>query len=318
MTSIFSTTFMCRTCGREICHDCFQLVQDVTDEPQNGTPEQLAAFKIRRDKHTYAKPFFLACLNRKDHGFSDFHPVTRFVQEELDQVVLDMQNLLKEGKFSDSAALVAPPDALPPVADGKSDTSGSEAALSYDVATFPDPISSPQYDTYTPSNVGKIHTDIPSFRLQIIPAALYDTPAGGGGRTINGHSFSELWKKGLPLLVKDVLPRFRLNWTPEYFMDYFGHKETMVIECQTDNSSKMTIREFFSYFGQYEGRTNCWKVKDFPPAAEFKQEFPMLFEDFSNAVPVPDYVRRDGVFNIASHFPVNAIGPDLGECLNIE
>lgn len=82
---------MCRTCGREICHDCFQLVRDVTEEPPNASPEELAAFKTRRDKHTYAKPFFLACLNRKDHGFSDFDPVTRFVQEELDQVVLDME-----------------------------------------------------------------------------------------------------------------------------------------------------------------------------------------------------------------------------------
>ena len=30
------------------------------------------------------------------------------------------------------------------------------------------------------------------------------------------------------------------------------------------------------------------------------------------ATPMPNYVRRDGVLNIASHFPSNAIGPDLG------
>lgn len=41
--------------------------------------------------------------------------------------------------------------------------------------------------------------------------------------------------------------------------------------------------------------------------------FPELFEDFSQAVPVPDYVRRDGVFNLGSHFPCNTVGPDLGE-----
>ncbi len=28
---------------------------------------------------------------------------------------------------------------------------------------------------------------------------------------------------------------------------------------------------------------------------------------------MPDYVRRDGVYNIGSHFPVNALGPDLGK-----
>ena len=30
-------------------------------------------------------------------------------------------------------------------------------------------------------------------------------------------------------------------------------------------------------------------------------------------MPVPDYVRRDGVFNLGSHFPSNTIAPDLGE-----
>lgn len=31
-----------------------------------------------------------------------------------------------------------------------------------------------------------------------------------------------------------------------------------------------------------------------------------------NAVPVPNYVRRDGVLNLSSHFPTNAIAPDIG------
>ena len=53
-------------------------------------------------------------------------------------------------------------------------------------------------------------------------------------------------------------------------------------------------------------------VQDWPPSTDFKTAFPELFDDFSLATPVPNYVRRDGVLNIASHFPSNAIGPDLG------
>ena len=55
--------------------------------------------------------------------------------------------------------------------------------------------------------------------------------------------------------------------------------------------------------------------QDWPPTTDFQHTFPELFEDFSNAVPVPDYVRRDGVYNIASHFPCNALGPDLGKII---
>jgi len=50
--------------------------------------------------------------------------------------------------------------------------------------------------------------------------------------------------------------------------------------------------------------------------ADFKSVFPELYDDFSNAVPVPDYVRRDGVYNIGSHFPSTALGPDLGRLSN--
>jgi lysine-specific demethylase 3 len=40
--------------------------------------------------------------------------------------------------------------------------------------------------------------------------------------------------------------------------------------------------------------------------------FPDLFNDFCNVVPIPDYVRPDGVNNVASFFPTNGISPDLG------
>ena len=53
-------------------------------------------------------------------------------------------------------------------------------------------------------------------------------------------------------------------------------------------------------------------IQDWPPSADFKTTFPELYDDFAQATPVPNYVRRDGVLNIASHFPKNAIAPDLG------
>lgn len=53
-------------------------------------------------------------------------------------------------------------------------------------------------------------------------------------------------------------------------------------------------------------------MQDWPPSTDFKTAFPELFEDFSQAVPVPNYVRRDGTLNISSHFPANTIAPDLG------
>ena len=42
-------------------------------------------------------------------------------------------------------------------------------------------------------------------------------------------------------------------------------------------------------------------MKDWPSTADFREAFPELFQDFSETVPAPDYTRRDGIVNIASH-----------------
>lgn len=55
--------------------------------------------------------------------------------------------------------------------------------------------------------------------------------------------------------------------------------------------------------------------QDWPPSSDFKDSFPALYDDFSSVVPFPDYVRRDGVLNLSSHFPANALCPDLGKWL---
>ncbi|KAG6914222.1 hypothetical protein DXG01_001676, partial [Tephrocybe rancida] len=55
-----------------------------------------------------------------------------------------------------------------------------------------------------------------------------------------------------------------------------------------------------------------WKLKDWPPSTDFRKAFPELWDDFARVVPVPSYVRRDGVMNLASHFPEGAVGPDIG------
>lgn len=56
---------------------------------------------------------------------------------------------------------------------------------------------------------------------------------------------------------------------------------------------------------------SIWPQK-WPLSTDFKAAFPELYDDFNRAVPVPNYVRRDGVLNIASHFPSNTVAPDLG------
>ncbi|CAK5275825.1 unnamed protein product [Mycena citricolor] len=129
---------------------------------------------------------------------------------------------------------------------------------------------------------------------------------------LSEQTFALLWAQGEPVLVTDTGSKLKLDWDPQYFIENHGSEDCLLIDCQSDQSTRRTVKEFFSTFGKYEDRNQCWKLKDWPPSSDFKTSFPKLYEDFSQAVPIPNYVRRDGVLNIASHFPSNTVSPDLG------
>ncbi|KAF5393641.1 hypothetical protein D9757_000422 [Collybiopsis confluens] len=195
----------------------------------------------------------------------------------------------------------------------------------------------------SPSNQA-INTSTSQTPLYLPPSHRSDIPSHEIPRyafdDLKPSTFPSIWKSGTPILVSDVARRFRIQWTPEYFIKTYGDQSCLIVECQTDNNKRVTVGEFFSEFGKYADRTasetassaqatidnndstdsrrifngpgEIWKLKDWPPSADFKTTFPELYEDFSNAVPIPNYVRRDGTLNIASHFPLNALAPDLG------
>ncbi|KAJ6567358.1 Clavaminate synthase-like protein [Mycena vulgaris] len=308
LTSIFCSSWMCRVCGRESCGECFEQIKSLTIEPTGASESQLRDLKSLRDKHTYVNPTFLMCLKKKDHGAKDFSPMSRFSKTELTDAIAEMERLLGGAALVDLALT----DASGPQPSGsmKSDqTSTAKSGGTPDVA--PSPLSSDSDATLISNG------DMPHY--------LGAPVASGSSTEIPAHEirqfresdlteeiFRPLWAQGDPLLVTDVAHKFQIDWSPEYFIKKYGAQSCLIIECQTDESKRITVAEFFTNFGQYDGRDQCWKLKDWPPSNDFESEFPELYDDFSRAVPIPSYVRRDGALNIASHFPFNTVGPDLG------
>ncbi|CAK9781514.1 unnamed protein product [Cutaneotrichosporon oleaginosum] len=54
------------------------------------------------------------------------------------------------------------------------------------------------------------------------------------------------------------------------------------------------------------------KLKDWPSTDDFASAYPDLYEDFSRALPAPDFTQRIGVLNLYSHFPPGPTRPDIG------
>jgi lysine-specific demethylase 3 len=135
--------------------------------------------------------------------------------------------------------------------------------------------------------------------------------------TLTEETFRQVWVEGRPLVVKGVLDKFLIKWTPQYFIEKYSDHGCTVIDCITEARREVTVGWFFGLFGKYSERddSRVWKLKDWPPSTDFKSAFPELYDDFARAVPIPSYCRRDGVLNIASHFPPDVVAPDLGTLL---
>ncbi|KAJ7725064.1 hypothetical protein B0H16DRAFT_285195 [Mycena metata] len=297
ITSIFCCSWMCRVCGREACSDCFNQIKALTIElPAGASQNEIDERSARLERQLHLNPGFLSCLKRHDHGARHFSPMTRFARSELETTIQAMEKLLLEdGTTADG------PSGFIERRSNHASTSNRSCSPTSDDASSP---SSDSDITLVPADFSPpvdAFSEIPSHEIMRFKDS-----------ELTEENFRQFWAKGQPLLVMDAGKKLKIDWSPEYFMEEYGSQSCLIIECQTEESKRITVAEFFRDFGNYEGREGCWKLKDWPPESDFKTAFLELYNDFSQAVPIPNYVRRDGVLNFASHFPLNTIGPDLG------
>lgn len=358
MTSLFSSSWMCRQCGREACEECFETIRRLTsDHPQTANTTPSAKGKgsasgvdqrTMKERHAQSNPFFLSCNRKAEHGVHTFVPVTRFVKTELDNAVAEMErlvygaerrlmgnerrepdspgrNLERRRATDDSADMEVDASQVATSSRSETDARGAKGEpidITDDGANQRKELTPEHYDDGVctlvknpiPPQASSVSTSTQHLSsLSEAPQGISTWPVPYYAKeSLTESVFAAQWARGTPLVVTGLLDRLKLNWSPEYFMRAYGQQPCIILECQTDANKKVTVSEFFSCFGRYEGRTECWKLKDWPPSTDFKTAFPELYDDFNRAVPVPSYTRRDGAYNIASHFPTNTIVPDLG------
>lgn len=278
MTSIFSSSWMCRLCGREACAECFEQVKELTTD-RIGAPEaEIAALQARREKHAHINPFFLSCTRRNEHQAKDFSPMSRFCKTELTEAIEDMEALLKRSggdatvadEVAESPTIKSSPkpsrdlwDSTSPGAS--SSASGSEVVKSAGIPPDPSSFASVSASSAT-GGLTAAGAQLPSHETVTFPDA-----------GLTDDKFRRVWEKGVPLVVSGLSSKFHIQWTPEYFSTKFGTQSCLILECQTEHNKRVTVAEFFSLFGKYEGRRDCWKLKVWRSVGLITNEPLMLF-----------------------------------------
>lgn len=139
--------------------------------------------------------------------------------------------------------------------------------------------------------------------------------------------------QGIPVVVTGVDAALQGDWAPQYFIERYGSQKVTLVDCETDCTQQSTVSDFFqglrgtgdrrqilklkvslSIFN-HQNSFRCHVSQDWPPQTHFRDGFPELFHAFMDAVPFGDLARLDGVLNMASHFPVKGVAPDLGHHL---
>lgn len=254
---------MCRVCGREACAECFETVRELTEERESATTGDTAALQLKREKHAHSNPFFLSCTKRIEHGVKDFSPMSRFCKTELGDAIAEMEALLKTPDV----------DALP-----------VDSAIDPSLDIFKSPLHANGTFSHEDSTVAGLSnvetvvvlTDKPTQldgnlanTAQIDPSLAFKIPAEVPSHPAKYYTHEELtdsvfrplWQKGEPLVVTGLSSKFQIPWTPDYFIEKHGTQSCLIVECQTDVNKRITVGEFFTMFGKYEGRTECWKLK---------------------------------------------------------
>jgi hypothetical protein len=67
-------------------------------------------------------------------------------------------------------------------------------------------------------------------------------------KDITEENFKELWGLGQPIVLTDCLERFKVSWTPGYFIKKYRNVECLLVNCLSDKTLQSTVGKFFQQF----------------------------------------------------------------------
>ena len=252
-TSIFSGSWICRKCGKEVCSDCYATITTCRYEDPNMFARGARRVDgIERNRHY--------CTIRQAHFASDFLPVSRFDNIQLEYETKAMEILLGSSPSADAWKPETPHVAesfpltisRPPIA--------CEPRLSHK-------LSSSQCLIFPISQTNNSRLTDYFVYSRVEPSGIPSRDMHGfHGPHITEDDFQIVWATGEPLCVDGLLSCFKIAWEPSYFIEKFGHQECFLVDCEHETQTLSTVAGFFSQFGNPRRDPKVEKLKATTPS----------------------------------------------------
>ena len=235
---ILCGSWLCGSCGDEICFDCHSVLEGIERKGKGETVSEVDNLS----RTTLKK--LSTCQPKQDHGLSDFVPLTRMDVSELERTVKDMEAWKENHSMQ-------PPKQLPQEWIDQYSYQPETSENSHPYLRLPStllPNSRTQYDAPPPPSSTAVQDsfldELDDFDSKPSPPYLPDN-------IDSFELFQSIWARGEALVVDlSISLQSELPWDPAFFIERFGEERVTIasnIPGCADRTS--TVGEFFEKFG---------------------------------------------------------------------
>lgn len=269
-STVFGGFWFCKKCGRDFCLLCERYFSDSIETMRESPWPLPDAARPRLHHCTRGPDSELPIVNRPPrqrkyfHLRGDLQPTSRFTREELESNWLALVNYVLEPgddfTIEERIASLGLEDEEEELSSAVRQwfTSQPAASPSSDEAMSEDDVRA-LYDA------SKEQPSVPDASgVTPLPYMFIDVDK------LHNATFNQLWARGEPIVVDNVGKRLKEDWSPETFIERFGHEKCFIVDCISEMQELTTVGKFFQMFKAGE---------PLPPANEDKASLPAESND---------------------------------------
>ncbi|KAI7877879.1 uncharacterized protein EV154DRAFT_472170 [Mucor mucedo] len=301
-TTIFNKHYVCASCAMEICIECYDDLQNMTEGIHTHP-------KSTNNKHARAEFVLFSKFAKKS--------ISTLLKSTIPKAARSLMRKVKKENDPSAAAMVT--TSHDTISTGKI----IMLPISLDFILINHFIFKKQ--VINPSQQSSLSTSSLSHLFSGVKDEQRTSQDGQQflkieACNLNLDLFQQHWQTHRPIHVTNSTGNSEFEWTPAMFSTLCG-TDTIQATDYDNSVFELNGKDYFDAFSDRKrrqrlckklGSSEVLKVKDWPQTQDLQNRLPGLYDDFMRTVPAPEYCSASGYLNLANRLPEEYLPPDLG------